>query len=85
MNIKQLKMVIKTPLSSTDPVRKQSDTCNLDYKNENLQKSFLNQSCSMLYHWMMILTTQTGHQQKFNIGYMVQGLSRLHHKLFPSE
>ena len=40
MNIKQLKMVIKTPLSSTDPVRKQSDTRNLDQVEENLQKTY---------------------------------------------
>ena len=47
-------MVVKTLMSSTDPVGEQEDGCSLDQENEHLQRSCLDKSCSKSYQ----LTTQ---------------------------
>ena len=46
------KMVIKTPLFSTDPVNEQNDMCIPDQKNEYLHKSCLDKSYYITYYWM---------------------------------
>ena len=53
MMIQPLKMVVKTPLSSTDPVREQEDGCSLDQENGHLQRSCLNKSCFKSYQLMI--------------------------------
>ena len=47
-----LKMVVKTPLSFTEPVSEQEDGCSLDQENGHLQWSCLNKSCFKSYHMM---------------------------------
>ena len=47
-----LKMVAKTPLSSTDPVREQEDRWSLDQENGHLQRSCPNKSYFKSYQLM---------------------------------
>ena len=39
-------MVVKTPLSSTDPIKEQEDGWSLDLENVHLQRGSLDKSCS---------------------------------------
>ena len=41
-----IKMVVKTPLSSTDPIKEQEDGWSLDLENVHLQRGSLDKSCS---------------------------------------
>ena len=41
-----IKMVIKTPLSSTDPIKEQEDRWSLDLENVHLQRGSFDKSCS---------------------------------------
>ena len=40
-----IKMVVKTPLSSTDPIKEQEDGWSLDLKNVHLLRGSLDKSC----------------------------------------
>ena len=47
-----LKVVAKTPLSSTDPVREQEDGWSIDQENGHFQRSCLEKSCFKSYQLM---------------------------------
>ena len=52
MMTQPLKIVVKTPMSSKDPVGEQEDGCSLDQENGHLQQSCLNKSCFKSYQLM---------------------------------
>ena len=49
MMTQPLKIVVKTPMSSKDPVGEQEDGCSLGKENGHLQQSCLNKSCFKSY------------------------------------
>ena len=53
MMIQPLRMVVKTPLSSTDPSRDFEDGCSLDLENAHMQRGSPDKSCFKSYQMMI--------------------------------
>ena len=50
-----IKMVVKTPLSSTDPIKEQEDGWSLDLENVHLQRGSLDKSCSKSFRQLKFI------------------------------
>ena len=59
-----IKMVVKTPLSSTDPIKEQEDRWSLDLENVHLQRGSLDKSCSKSFRQLKyIIKMYTQHDR----------------------